>query len=221
MVFNSLEFLVFTILFFALWPLFRKKDTARWSFITAMSFVFYGWWDWRFLGLIAFSTFVDFFAGRAIEKAVSKSRAKLFLAISLVTNLGLLAYFKYANFFIESWIEAWAGMGVEMHASSLNIILPVGISFYTFQTLSYTIDVYRGKIEPTDDVISFFGFVSFFPQLVAGPIVRAKHLLPQFYTQLLFEINNPNIMIKTVINNEEAVSSKSKCKKIERFEKES
>ena len=171
------------------WMLTKSKHQLRLqnTLLVVASYVFYGWWDWRFLGLIAFSTFVDFFAGRAIEKAVSKSRAKLFLAISLVTNIGLLAYFKYANFFIESWIEAWSGMGVEMHASSLNIILPVGISFYTFQTLSYSIDIYRGKLKPTRDPIAFAAFVSFFPQLVAGPIERASKLLPQIERSRTFD----------------------------------
>ena len=190
MLFNSAEFLIFLPIVFAMyWMLTKSRHYLRLqnTLLVISSYIFYGWWDWRFLGLIAFSTFVDFFAGRAIEKAVSQARAKLFLAISLLTNLGLLAYFKYANFFIESWVDAWTGVGVEMHASSLNIILPVGISFYTFQTLSYSIDIYRGKLKSTRDPIAFAAFVSFFPQLVAGPIERASKLLPQIERSRTFD----------------------------------
>jgi D-alanyl-lipoteichoic acid acyltransferase DltB (MBOAT superfamily) len=163
------------------------------------SYVFYGWWDWRFLGLIAFSTVVDFFVGLRIASAnerelgpeapaEARSRsARRWLFVSLAVNLGLLGYFKYANFFIESWIDAWAAAGVTMHASSLQIILPVGISFYTFQTLSYSIDIYRRTMPPTRDPIAFAAFVSFFPQLVAGPIERASHLLPQIERRRTFD----------------------------------
>ena len=183
------------------WILGRSKHQLRLqnTLLVLASYVFYGWWDWRFLSLIALSTIVDFFAGKAIARSASKSRAKLFLAFSLITNLGLLAYFKYANFFIESWIEAWAGVGVEMHASSLNIILPVGISFYTFQTLSYSIDVYKRKMEPTKDIIAFFSFISFFPQLVAGPIERATNLLPQFYKKRNFDYLNAVDGLKQIL----------------------
>ena len=113
------------------------------------SYVFYGWWDWRFLGLIALSTLVDYFVGIRIEEADDRQRKKRWLWISLAVNLGILGYFKYANFFIENWITAWDGLGVTMHASTLQIILPVGISFYTFQTLSYSIDIYRGNLKAT------------------------------------------------------------------------
>lgn len=151
-------------------------------FLVAASYLFYGWWDWRFLSLIIISTLVDFYAARTISKA------KLWL--SLFTNLGFLGFFKYYNFFVDSWVEAWATVGVEMHASSLQIILPVGISFYTFQTLSYTIDVYRGKLKPADSLIDFAAFVSFFPQLVAGPIERATKLLPQIQKRRSFNYDD-------------------------------
>ena len=151
-------------------------------FLVAASYLFYGWWDWRFLSLIIISTLVDFYAARTISKA------KLWL--SLFTNLGFLSFFKYYNFFVDSWVEAWATVGVEMHASSLQIILPVGISFYTFQTLSYTIDVYRGKLKPADSLIDFAAFVSFFPQLVAGPIERATKLLPQIQKRRSFNYDD-------------------------------
>lgn len=151
-------------------------------FLVAASYLFYGWWDWRFLSLIIISTLVDFYAARTISKA------KLWL--SLFTNLGFLSFFKYYNFFVDSLVEAWATVGVEMHASSLQIILPVGISFYTFQTLSYTIDVYRGKLKPADSLIDFAAFVSFFPQLVAGPIERATKLLPQIQKRRSFNYDD-------------------------------
>lgn len=161
------------------------------------SYIFYGWWDWRFLGLIAFSTIVDWLVGLKIhtanqneqpeDKNHRSSIALRWLFLSLFVNLGLLTYFKYANFFIESWVNVWGSIGVTMHASSLQIILPVGISFYTFQTLSYSIDIYRRQLEPTTNFLNFAAFVSFFPQLVAGPIERAKALLPQLENKRKFE----------------------------------
>src|SRR5690606_22331307 len=155
-------------------------------FLLIASYLFYGWWDYRFLVLIATSTLADYFIGRFLQKTANEINRKLLLSLSLIFNLGLLGFFKYFNFFIESWIDSWANLGVDMQVSSLNIILPVGISFYTFQTLSYTIDVYRRKIEPTSNIINFSVFVAFFPQLVAGPIERAKHLLPQFSKKRIF-----------------------------------
>jgi len=181
MLFNSLTFLIFLPTVFILyWFVFKKSLNGRNFLLLAASYVFYGWWDYRFLSLILASTLVDYFVALAIEKSEKKSKRKWLLSISLIFNLGLLALFKYYNFFIESWVESWASAGVTMNVSSLNIILPVGISFYTFQTLSYTIDVYRKQLEPTKNFVQFATFVSFFPQLVAGPIERATNLLPQF-----------------------------------------
>jgi len=151
------------------------------------SYVFYGWWDWRFLSLIAFSTIADFIVGIKINSAKTKNARKCFLLISLIVNLGLLGFFKYFNFFIDSFKESINLLGITLDTWTLNIILPVGISFYTFQTLSYSIDIYKGKIKPTNDFISFAVFVSFFPQLVAGPIERAGHLLPQFLKKRQFD----------------------------------
>jgi D-alanyl-lipoteichoic acid acyltransferase DltB (MBOAT superfamily) len=153
------------------------------------SYIFYGWWDWRFLSLILFSTLVDFSVGKALGKTTNIKTRKILLWTSILVNLGFLGFFKYYNFFIANFAEAFTLFGSDLRISSLNIILPVGISFYTFQTLSYTIDVYRGKLKPTKDFISFTAFVSFFPQLVAGPIERATHLLPQFYKKRKFEYN--------------------------------
>ncbi|MGB1075849.1 MAG: MBOAT family O-acyltransferase [Flavobacteriales bacterium] len=202
MLFNSIEFILFLPLVFAaywivnLWTGTRLGLRLQNLLILTASYVFYGWWDWRFLFLIAFSSLVDYAVGLQIAKAnheiagtpadVRSAKAKRWLWVSLAINLGLLGYFKYANFFLESWLGAWSSLGVTMHASSLRIILPVGISFYTFQTLSYSIDIYRRQLEPTRDLIAFAAFVSFFPQLVAGPIERASALLPQISKRRLF-----------------------------------
>jgi len=155
--------------------------------IVAASYLFYGWWDWRFLSLIIFSTVVDYSVGLGLAKAEDKTKRKALLWTSIIVNLGFLGFFKYYNFFLDNFITAFSFFGTEIKSSSLNIILPVGISFYTFQTLSYSIDVYKRKLEPTRDFIAFSAFVSFFPQLVAGPIERATHLLPQFYAKRTFQ----------------------------------
>ena len=155
--------------------------------VVMASYVFYGWWDWRFLSLIIFSTVVDYTIGRQLQTESSNSKRKLLLWSSILINLGFLGFFKYYNFFIDNFVQAFSFFGQSIQPNTLNIILPVGISFYTFQTLSYTIDVYKKKLEPTKDFIAFSAFVSFFPQLVAGPIERATNLLPQFYERRKFE----------------------------------
>lgn len=180
MLFNSIDFAIFfPIVFLFYWAL-SKHLTARNLLILISSYVFYGWWDWRFLFLIVISSFVDFIVGQQLHRTTDLKRRKGLLLISLVVNLGFLVYFKYTNFFIETFIDSFRLFGKELQLSTLSIILPVGISFYTFQTLSYTIDIYRKQFKPTKDPIAFFAFVAFFPQLVAGPIERAAHLLPQF-----------------------------------------
>ncbi|WP_298952455.1 MBOAT family O-acyltransferase [uncultured Nonlabens sp.] len=187
MLFNSIEFLIFLPLCFILyWFVVNRNLKLQNALILVASYFFYGWWDYRFLGLIAFSTIIDYSLGIAINKSEIKSSKKWLLFISLVVNLSLLGFFKYFNFFIDSWIDAFNSLGYEMQASTLNIILPVGISFYTFQTLSYTIDVYREKLEPSKNLINFAAYVAFFPQLVAGPIERATNLLPQFSKKRIF-----------------------------------
>ncbi|WP_439481057.1 MBOAT family O-acyltransferase [Cyclobacterium plantarum] len=159
------------------------------AFILLASYVFYGWWDWRFLGLIAFSSVVDFICGLKIGEAQDTFKRKLYLGISLGVNLGLLGFFKYFNFFIDSTVQLINTMGFQANSYSLQLILPVGISFYTFQTMSYTIDIYRRQMVPTKDAVAFFAYVSFFPQLVAGPIERAANLLPQFFKKRAFDYN--------------------------------
>tara|TARA_B100000809_G_C14985120_1_gene475956 strand:- start:292 stop:861 length:570 start_codon:yes stop_codon:yes gene_type:complete len=155
--------------------------------IVMVSYVFYGWWDWRFLSLIFFSTIIDYSIGVLLKSESNNKKRKLFLWTSIIMNLGFLGLFKYYNFFLDNFISTFSLFGIKMNLSSLNIILPVGISFYTFQTLSYTIDVYKRKLEPTKDFFAFSAFVSFFPQLVAGPIERATNLLPQFYKKRTFD----------------------------------
>ena len=199
MLFNSFEFLFFLPTVFLLyWFVFKKLQHQN-VLILLASYVFYGWWDWRFLTLILLSTVVDYSIGLQMQKNESQQRRKYLLWVSLAFNLGLLGFFKYYNFFIDNWIEAWGMLGVEMHRSSLQIILPVGISFYTFQTLSYSIDVYRKKLTPTKNFIAFASFVSFFPQLVAGPIERATNLLPQFYKQRKFSYDLASSGIKLIL----------------------
>lgn len=189
--------------------------------------MFYGWWDWRFLGLIIASSAIDFWCGLKmstddgqqstadlnqfeIEKGLTTDNRPLktenwftgrkrYLAISLIFNLGILAFFKYFNFFIDSAADFILLLGFQPHISTLNLILPVGISFYTFQTLSYSIDVYKGKLKPTKDPIAFFTFVAFFPQLVAGPIERASNLLPQFFKKREFEYQKGSDGMKLIL----------------------
>ena len=168
--------------------MFDKKLNLQNSLILFSSYVFYGWWDYRFLTLIFFSTIVDYTIGLIIPKQDSKKKQKLLLLFSLFFNLSVLGFFKYFNFFIDSWVDLINSFGYEINSVwTLNIIIPVGISFYTFQTMSYTIDIYRKKLEPTKDFISFASFVSFFPQLVAGPIERASNLLPQILKKRKFK----------------------------------
>jgi D-alanyl-lipoteichoic acid acyltransferase DltB (MBOAT superfamily) len=181
MLFNSLDFAIFLpVVFMLYWFVTRKSLKLQNLLLVVASYIFYAWWDYRFLTLILFSTIVDFSVGRGLSRHDSPLKRKSLLWISVLVNLGFLGFFKYYNFFLESFIDAFSLFGTEIQAGSLRLILPVGISFYTFQTLSYTIDVYRRKLEPTRDFIAFAAFVGFFPQLVAGPIERATNLLPQF-----------------------------------------
>ena len=190
MFFNSLDFAVFLpIVFILYWFVAQKNLKLQNALIVVASYVFYGWWDWRFLSLIIFSTVVDYLVGQKLRTEEKQSKRKVLLWTSIIVNLGFLGFFKYYNFFLENFVDAFSLFGMQINANSLNIILPVGISFYTFQTLSYTIDVYRKKLEPTKDFIAFSAFVCFFPQLVAGPIERATNLLPQFYKKRTFEYN--------------------------------
>ena len=190
MLFNSFDFAIFLPITFILYWLFNRNLKLQNAFIVAISYLFYGWWDWRFLILIAFTTFCSYTSGILIDKANRKSqnkKAKIISATNITINLLILGVFKYYNFFVTSFADAFSAFGITLETTTLNIILPVGISFYTFQALSYSIDVYRRKIEASHDIIAFFAFVSFFPQLVAGPIERATNLLPQFTQKRSFD----------------------------------
>jgi D-alanyl-lipoteichoic acid acyltransferase DltB (MBOAT superfamily) len=190
MLFNSIDFAIFVpIVFLLYWFVVNKNLKLQNFLIVIASYLFYGWWDWRFLSLILFSTVVDYTVGVLLSKEERVQKRKILLWISIIVNLGFLGFFKYYNFFVDNFVSAFSFFGTKINDNSLNIILPVGISFYTFQTMSYTIDVYNRKLEPTKDFIAFNAFVSFFPQLVAGPIERATNLLPQFYKKRTFDYN--------------------------------
>ncbi len=195
MLFNSIQFAIFLpIVFLLYWFVFdsfikKSKNQLRLqnAFVVMASYVFYGWWDWRFLLLIAFTSFCSWGSGLLIAKAETRKKAKTWMWLNIVLNLGILALFKYYDFFASEFAELF---NVSTVGLLLKVILPVGISFYTFQALSYSIDIYRGKIEPTKDIVAFFAFISFFPQLVAGPIERATNLLPQFLKKREFDYDN-------------------------------
>jgi alginate O-acetyltransferase complex protein AlgI len=179
MLFNSLEYLIFLPVVFIIYWLLKNSYKKQNILLLISSYIFYGWWDYRFLSLIIFSSFLDYFVGQKIEDAIGDKNKKHWLLVSLFSNLGLLGIFKYYNFFADSFASTMSNIGWEVNDLTLNIILPVGISFYTFQTLSYSIDIYRNQIKASRDIVGFFTFVSLFPQLVAGPIERASNLIPQ------------------------------------------
>ncbi len=191
MLFNSIDFAIFLPLVFLIyWFVTGKNLKIQNLFILAASYVFYAWWDWRFLSLIAFSTVLDYFIGQFLLKTEEQKKRKILLWISITVNLSFLGVFKYFNFFADTFVQAFSLFGREIRVESLKVILPVGISFYTFQTLSYSIDVYKRKLVPTKDFVAFASFVAFFPQLVAGPIERAVNLLPQFFVKRKFDYNS-------------------------------
>ncbi len=179
MLFNSIDFLIFFPIVFVLYWFLNERLGLQNILLLIASYIFYAWWDWRFLSLIVLSSIIDFVAGLKIHNSENTKHRKFWLLVSLVANLGFLSIFKYYNFFAESFTQAVGIFGWEPNNLTLDIILPVGISFYTFQTLSYTIDIYRKDFKPTKNIISFFTYIAFFPQLVAGPIERASNLLPQ------------------------------------------
>lgn len=185
MFFNSITFFIFLAIVFALhWLPLSKNRRHQNAVLLVASYVFYGWWDVRFLSLIILSSFVDFFIGRKMDQEEDQKKRKRLLQLSLLVNLGILFTFKYFNFFVNSFMDAFS---IEHSSNLIEIILPVGISFYTFQTLSYTIDIYFKKLKHTESWLDFFTFVAFFPQLVAGPIERAKKFLPQIAKNRSFE----------------------------------
>ncbi|NQU51228.1 MAG: MBOAT family protein [Bacteroidetes bacterium] len=200
MLFNSITFFIFLIItFIVYWKSVSYSQRMSKLVLLVSSYIFYGWWDWRFLILILISSTTDFIIGNLLFKTKEQQKQKSLLILSIFINIGILALFKYFNFFIDSFKSLTGIITDENHWSTLNIILPVGISFYTFQTLSYTIDIYKRKIEPTKSALTFFTFVAFFPQLVAGPIERAKRLIPQFEKKPKFSFSQASSGLKLIL----------------------
>lgn len=206
MIFNSLEFAVFLPIFFVIYWLLKGSLKVQNLFVVAASYIFYGWWDWRFLILIAFTSFCSYYSGILIEyvrlkdenkEEFSPRLSRTITVVNIVINLLILGLFKYYNFFVDSICSLIPSLRED--GLLLHLILPVGISFYTFQALSYSIDVYKKRIEPTHDLIAFLAFVSFFPQLVAGPIERATNLLPQFTKQRRFDYAEAVIGMRLIL----------------------
>lgn len=200
MLFNSIDFAFFLpIVFLLYWFVVNKTLSAQNLLIVASSYLFYGWWDYRFLFLLLFSTGLDYFTGLKIHNASNLKRKKTWFWLSVCVNLGLLMFFKYYNFFVESFVEAFSFMGYKLDAWTLQLVLPVGISFYTFHGLSYVIDIYNERSKPTRSFLEYAGFVSFFPLLVAGPIERAGSLLPQFGKKRIFDYERATDGLRQII----------------------
>lgn len=200
MLFNSIDFAIFLpVVFLLYWFVARENRRFQNILIFLSSYLFYGWWDWRFLSLILFSTVVDYAVGLGLVRYNKRSTRRWLLLASVCVNIGFLGFFKYYNFFLENFISAFSFLGMPIQAGTLDIVLPVGISFYTFQTMSYTIDIYKKKFQPTRNFIAFGAFVSFFPQLVAGPIERAKNLLPQFESDRTFDYGEAVIGMRQIL----------------------
>jgi D-alanyl-lipoteichoic acid acyltransferase DltB (MBOAT superfamily) len=186
MLFNSIAYALFLPCVFFLYWFVAKSRRQQNVLLLLTSYFFYGAWDWRFLFLLAFSTFLDYYTGLKIHQSGSKNGRRTWLLISVLVNLGFLGFFKYYNFFIASFGSMLGTVGLSANFTTLSLILPVGISFYTFHGLSYVFDIYNKKIEPTTNFVDYSLFVSFFPLLVAGPIERATHLLPQIKSERTF-----------------------------------
>ncbi len=200
MLFNSIEFALFLpFTFLVYWFVINKNLKLQNAFLVIAGYFFYAWWDWRFLGLLILSSLIDFTIGLKLDKTTNKDYRKALLWLSILMNIGILGFFKYFNFFIDSFTEAFTFFGYHIEAHHINLILPLGISFYTFQTLSYTIDVYKGKMKATNDIVAFLAFICFFPQLVAGPIERATNLLPQFYKKRFFDYNQASDGMRQIL----------------------
>ncbi|WP_310378276.1 MBOAT family O-acyltransferase [Flavobacterium sp.] len=188
MLFNSLSFLLFLPIVFTLYWWINKRSLQLQNFLLLLaSYFFYACWDWRFLFLLLFSTALDYFTGIKMEEAKNKGNKKLWFWLSVIVNLGFLGVFKYYNFFADSFATALSGLGIQANFWTLKVILPVGISFYTFHGLSYVIDIYKGRIQAERNIITYSLFVGYFPLLVAGPIERATHLLPQIKKKRHFD----------------------------------
>lgn len=188
MTFQTLEYLIFLpVVFILYWTLCRRSKTFQNGLIVAASLVFYGWWDWRFLGLLLITAFSTYFAGMLMGSTADEKKRKWMNIGAIVLNLGILFFFKYFNFFVQSFADAFSLFGAEVNVHTLKILLPVGISFYTFTALSYSIDVYQRKVEPIRDVLAYLAYVTFFPSILSGPISRAQKQLPQYFEKRVFD----------------------------------
>lgn len=199
MLFNSLTFIVFFICVFAVFWLLKNHLKIQNAFLLAVSALFYGWWDWRFLVLLFAAAYIDFYFGQVIYNSTNQRKRQVYIWLSAGLNLGLLAYFKYFNFFIDSFISAMESVGMQTNVHTLDIILPVGISYYTFQSMSYSLDIYRNKLKPTDSLLDYMAFICFFPQLVAGPVERANFLLPQFSKKKIFNYEDASDGLRLIL----------------------
>lgn len=200
MLFQSVEYLILLFVVFVFyWTICRKNKNRQNILIVLASSVFYGWWSWRFLGLLLLTAFSTFFAGYFMDKTTNKQERKALTVTAIVLNIGILFFFKYFNFFVQAFIDAFSLFGIHVSISSLNILLPIGISFYTFTALSYSIDVYREKIKPTHDVLAYLAYVMFFPSILSGPISRAQKQLPQYFLPRDFNYDKIVIGCKSIL----------------------
>lgn len=200
MTFQTLEYLIFfSIVFILYWTLCRKCKNQQNGLIVAASLVFYGWWDWHFLGLLLITALSTFFAGRWIGTTNDIRKRKSLLIGTILINIGILFVFKYFNFFVQAFVDAFSLMGMSVNATTLHILLPVGISFYTFTALSYTIDVYQRKVESTNDILAYFAYVMFFPSILSGPISRAQKQLPQYFSRRNFDFDKSISACKLIL----------------------
>ena len=200
MTFQSLEYLIFfSILFILHWTLFSKRKEHQNGLIVVASLVFYGWWDWRFLGLLIITALSTFLSSRWMDNTNDAKKRKLLLVGTIVINVGILFFFKYFNFFVQSFTDALSLMGMSVNVTTLHILLPVGISFYTFTALSYTIDVYQHKVESTNDALAYFAYVMFFPSILSGPISRAQKQLPQYFSRRNFDFDKSISACKLIL----------------------
>lgn len=190
MTFQTLEYLIFfSIVFILYWTLCRKCKDYQNGLIVSASLVFYGWWDWRFLGLLFITALTTFLSGLCIGNTNDIRKRKYLLIGTILINIGILFFFKYFNFFVQAFVDALSLMGMSVNVTTLHILLPVGISFYTFTALSYTIDVYQHKVESTNDALAYFAYVMFFPSILSGPISRAQKQLPQYFSRRNFDFD--------------------------------
>lgn len=188
MTFQSLEYLIFLpVVFILYWGICRRSKTPQNGLIVAASLVFYGWWDWRFLGLLLLTAFSTFFTGMWMGNTDKEKKRKWINVGTIVLNVGILFFFKYFNFFVQSFADVFSLFGTEMNVHTLKILLPVGISFYTFTALNYSIDVYQWKVNHTHDVLAYLTYVTFFPSILSGPISRAQKQLPQYFEKRIFD----------------------------------